>query len=71
MNLVRGQQQEPTESNLLFEMGAGRNPLPLGGGGRQGMEKIHKITPFETHPLMANCISGIFLLVRFRYTTLR
>ena len=37
VNFVRGQQQEPTESSLLFEMGTGRNPRPLGRGGCQAL----------------------------------
>ena len=35
VNRISGQQQEPTESSLLFEMGTGRNPRPLGRGGCQ------------------------------------
>ena len=35
VNLVRGQQQEPTESSPLLAMGTSRNPRPLGRGGCQ------------------------------------
>ena len=35
VNLVRGQQQEPTESSPRKKRGAGRNPRPLGRGGCQ------------------------------------
>ena len=35
VNLIRDQQQEPTESSPQLAVGASRNPLPLGRGGCQ------------------------------------
>ena len=39
VNRTGGQQQEPTESSRLFEMGTSRNPRPLGRGGCQTIKK--------------------------------
>jgi len=43
VNRTGGQQQEPTESSRLFEMGTGRNPCPLGRGGCQQYYPYYKI----------------------------
>ena len=43
VNRISGQQQEPTESSLLFEMGTGRNPRPLGRGGCQILLKNDRL----------------------------
>ena len=39
VNLIGGQQQEPTESSPRKKRGAGRNPRPLGWGGCQFFRK--------------------------------
>ena len=64
VNSISGQQQEPTESSLLFEMGTGRNPRPLGRGGCQSNELLYLVLQFKfliTNNRLCNLFKQIFI----------